>query len=121
MRHCKHHRQLLHEASEFFCLGKRQRKRLVADNVEACLQGRFGDRKVHVVGRGHRDEVNSLPLWLRLLRGKHLLVGAIGPSGIHKIVGGRLLRLLRTAGEGTGDKFGPVVEHSTCDMHPTDK
>ena len=45
---------------ELLGFGERERERLVADDIEARLDGRLGDREVHVVGRG--DETKSIRL-----------------------------------------------------------
>ncbi len=113
--------RLLDDDRQILSFFERERERLVADTMEAGLDGGLGHRKVHVVGGGDRDEVDPLVGGQGPFTVEHLLIGAVGAGEVDVVIGGAGLGPLRVAREGACHERCPVVEHGGRHVDPADE
>jgi hypothetical protein len=100
-------------------VGERGGERLVADDVEAGIQGRDADRMMAVVGRHHRQHLDAV--LARLLGGEQFAPVAIGASRIDAEIPCRCAGSVGAGREHRGPDLEPVVEPGRRPVHRADE
>ena len=112
---------LLHGRGQFLGLVEIERHRLVAQHVEAGLDGFLGNRKVRVVGRRDADEIDPAVGGQGALLVDQLIDAAVSPIGSDVVSRGRLFGLRGIGRERAGHEHGPIVEDGRRSVDPADE
>jgi hypothetical protein len=109
------------DGPQLFRLREVERHRLVADDIKAALEKKFGGRKMLVVGRDDHDEVQAFVRWHFRLGPGHLRVAAVNPRRIEEKIGARSLRAHGVRGKRARDQLGLAVHAGGDAVHRTDE
>ena len=121
VRHGEHDTGTVDDFGQPLGLGQVESERLVANDVEAGLDGRLGDLEMRVVRRGNRKEIDPLLGRQSLFLVDQFAIRAIGAGCRDVVIGGGGLGPLRIARQGAGDQGGPIVEHGGRGVNAADE